>query len=55
MRAREVRVPQRPPDVTPEIVPRDLTEDQLQAFAWKFLIPISLANILITAVFKVVF
>jgi len=30
-------------------------EDQLQAFAWKFLIPISLANILITAVFKVVF
>ena len=30
-------------------------EDQLQAFAWKFLIPISLANILVTAVFKVVF
>ena len=30
-------------------------EDQLQAFAWKYLIPISLANILITAVFKVVF
>src|SRR5436309_1739364 len=30
-------------------------EDQLQAFAWKFLIPISLANILITAIFKVAF
>jgi NADH-quinone oxidoreductase subunit H len=30
-------------------------EDQLQAFAWKFLIPISLVNILVTAVFKVVF
>src|SRR5205807_1253081 len=30
-------------------------EDQLQAFAWKYLIPISLANILVTAVFKVVF
>src|SRR5437764_8433529 len=32
-----------------------LREDQLQAIAWKFLIPISLANILVTAVFKVVF
>ena len=30
-------------------------EDQLQAFAWKYLIPISLVNILVTAVFKVVF
>jgi NADH-quinone oxidoreductase subunit H len=30
-------------------------EDQLQAFAWKFLIPISLLNILATAVLKVVF
>jgi NADH-quinone oxidoreductase subunit H len=30
-------------------------EDQLQAFAWKFLIPISLVNILATAVLKVVF
>ena len=30
-------------------------EDQLQAFAWKYLIPLSLANILVTAVFKVVF
>src|SRR5205807_9406123 len=30
-------------------------EDQLQAIAWKFLIPLSLLNILITAVFKVAF
>jgi len=30
-------------------------EDQLQAFAWKFLIPISLVNILATMVFKVAF
>jgi NADH-quinone oxidoreductase subunit H len=30
-------------------------EDQLQAFAWKVLIPLSLVNILITAVLKVVF
>jgi NADH-quinone oxidoreductase subunit H len=30
-------------------------EDQLQAFAWKFLIPLSLLNILATAVLKVVF
>ena len=30
-------------------------EDQLQQFAWKFLIPISLVNILATAVLKVVF
>jgi len=30
-------------------------EDQLQAFAWKFLIPISLANILVTMVLKVAF
>jgi NADH-quinone oxidoreductase subunit H len=29
-------------------------EDQLQAFAWKVLIPISLANLLATAFFKVV-
>jgi NADH-quinone oxidoreductase subunit H len=28
-------------------------EDQLQAFAWKFLIPISLANIVVTAILKV--
>jgi NADH-quinone oxidoreductase subunit H len=28
-------------------------EDQLQAFAWKFLIPLSLANILVTGVAKV--
>jgi NADH-quinone oxidoreductase subunit H len=28
-------------------------EDQLQRLAWKFLIPISLANIVVTAVFKV--
>jgi NADH-quinone oxidoreductase subunit H len=30
-------------------------EDQLQAFAWKFLIPLSLVNIFATAVLKVVF
>jgi len=30
-------------------------EDQLQMFAWKYLIPISLLNILATGVFKVVF
>jgi NADH-quinone oxidoreductase subunit H len=30
-------------------------EDQLQQFAWKFLIPVSLANILVTGVLKVVF
>jgi len=30
-------------------------EDQLQAFAWKFLIPISLVNIMATMVFKVAF
>jgi len=30
-------------------------EDQLQTFAWKWLIPLSLLNILATAVFKVVF
>jgi NADH-quinone oxidoreductase subunit H len=32
-----------------------LREDQLQTFAWKFLIPLSLANILATGVFKVLF
>ncbi|MDP9072426.1 MAG: NADH-quinone oxidoreductase subunit H, partial [Actinomycetota bacterium] len=30
-------------------------EDQLQAVAWKFLIPLSLVNILVTGVLKVVF
>jgi NADH-quinone oxidoreductase subunit H len=30
-------------------------EDQLQAFAWKYLIPLSLANIVVTALFKVAF
>jgi NADH-quinone oxidoreductase subunit H len=30
-------------------------EDQLQIFAWKYLIPISLANIMVTATLKVVF
>jgi NADH-quinone oxidoreductase subunit H len=30
-------------------------EDQLQTFAWKFLIPVSLANIAVTAILKVVF
>ncbi|MEM1335347.1 MAG: complex I subunit 1 family protein, partial [Actinomycetota bacterium] len=28
-------------------------EDQLQTFAWKFLIPLSLANIVVTAILKV--
>ena len=32
-----------------------LREDQLQAVAWKFLIPIGLANILITGALKVAF
>jgi NADH-quinone oxidoreductase subunit H len=32
-----------------------LREDQLQRFAWKVLIPVSLLNIMITAVLKVVF
>jgi NADH-quinone oxidoreductase subunit H len=32
-----------------------LREDQLQAFAWKVLIPLSLVNLALTAVFKVVF
>jgi NADH-quinone oxidoreductase subunit H len=31
-----------------------LREDQLQGIAWKYLIPISLANILVTGIFKVV-
>jgi len=31
-----------------------LREDQLQSFAWKWLIPLSLVNIAVTAVFKVV-
>jgi NADH-quinone oxidoreductase subunit H len=30
-----------------------LREDQLQALAWKVLIPLGLANILLTGVFKV--
>jgi NADH-quinone oxidoreductase subunit H len=30
-------------------------EDQLQRFAWKVLIPVSLANIMVTAVLKVAF
>ena len=28
-------------------------EDQLQGFAWKVLIPVSLANIMVTAILKV--
>jgi NADH-quinone oxidoreductase subunit H len=32
-----------------------LREDQLQSFAWKYLIELSLLNIMLTAVFKVVF
>jgi NADH-quinone oxidoreductase subunit H len=30
-------------------------EDQLQRFAWKVLIPVSLVNIMLTAIFKVAF
>ena len=30
-------------------------EDQLQSLAWKWLVPISLANIIVTGIFKVVF
>ena len=30
-------------------------EDQLQAIAWKYLIPLSLANILVTGILKVAF
>ncbi|CAB4852541.1 unannotated protein [freshwater metagenome] len=30
-------------------------EDQLQRFAWKVLIPVSLINIMLTAIFKVAF
>jgi NADH-quinone oxidoreductase subunit H len=30
-------------------------EDQLQSIAWKFLIPLALVNIMVTAVFKVAF
>jgi NADH-quinone oxidoreductase subunit H len=30
-------------------------EDQLQRFAWKVLIPVSLVNIMITAILKVAF
>ncbi|MEI6629861.1 MAG: NADH-quinone oxidoreductase subunit H [Actinomycetota bacterium] len=32
-----------------------LREDQLQRFAWKVLIPISLVNIMLTAILKVAF
>ena len=32
-----------------------LREDQLQTFAWKYLIPLSLANILVTGILKVAF
>jgi NADH-quinone oxidoreductase subunit H len=32
-----------------------LREDQLQAMAWKWLIPIALLNILVTGIFKVAF
>ena len=32
-----------------------LREDQLQRFAWKVLIPVSLINIMLTAIFKVAF
>ena len=30
-------------------------EDQLQRFAWKILIPLTLANIMVTAILKVAF
>ncbi len=30
-----------------------LREDQLQALAWKFLIPLALANIVVTGILKV--
>jgi NADH-quinone oxidoreductase subunit H len=30
-------------------------EDQLQKFAWKVLIPVSILNIVVTAIFKVAF
>jgi NADH-quinone oxidoreductase subunit H len=30
-------------------------EDQLQSIAWKYLIPLSLVNIMVTAVLKVAF
>jgi NADH-quinone oxidoreductase subunit H len=30
-------------------------EDQLQKFAWKVLIPVSLVNIMVTAILKVAF
>ena len=32
-----------------------LREDQLQRFAWKVLVPVALLNIMVTAIFKVVF
>ena len=32
-----------------------LREDQLQRFAWKVLIPLSLLNIAVTAILKVMF
>ena len=32
-----------------------LREDQLQAVAWKYLIPIALANVIVTAILKVAF
>ena len=32
-----------------------LREDQLQRFAWKFLIPLALVNIMVTGVLKVAF
>jgi NADH-quinone oxidoreductase subunit H len=32
-----------------------LREDQLQSFAWKVLIPVSLVNIMVTAILKVAF
>ena len=32
-----------------------LREDQLQSLAWKVLIPVALANVIITAIIKVAF
>ena len=34
---------------------RNRRQDQLQRLAWKFLIPVALANIVVTAILKVVF
>ena len=45
----------RVPDVLGALHLPPPAEDQLQALAWKVLIPVALANILITGIFKVAF